>query len=130
MSQNGHKKWICDGCLISYTFEQNLDAHIKLGSNEIKACLPNGFYDKFIQFKNFKHKEKVPYVIYCDFEAILKPIQTCNPNPENSFTNLVLHEPCSFAYYIICHFDDSKSNIVTYRSEDCGKIGLYENIRS
>ncbi len=99
------------------------------GCNKIKIKLPTED-NNILKFQNYKHKLKVPYVIYADFEAILKPIDICLPSSMNSFTeNITKHEPSSFAYYIKCSYDDSKSKFDLYRGEDCGRVFI-EKIRS
>jgi hypothetical protein len=50
---------------------------------------------------------RVPFVIYADFESFTKPIDTCQPNPAESFTNKYQkHVPSSFCYYVKCFDDD------------------------
>ena len=29
---------------------------------------------------------RVPFIVYADFEAFTKPVHTCQPNPEHSYT--------------------------------------------
>ena len=59
-----------------------------------------------LKFKNYHRSERVPFIIYADFECLIKPIQTCEPNPESSYTKQYKkREPFSFCYYIKC-FDD------------------------
>ena len=49
---------------------------------------------------------RVPFIIYADFESFIKPMDTCQPNPENSYTTKYQkHKPSSFCYYVKC-FDD------------------------
>ena len=46
-------------------------------------------------------------MIYADTESLIKPIESCEPNPQNSYTKKYQkHEPISFSYYIKC-FDDN-----------------------
>ena len=53
-------------------------------------------------FKNHHKQMKLPYVVYTDFECILKKMQGCEPSPEKSFTvKTEKHEPCGFAYTIV-----------------------------
>ena len=53
------------------------------------------------KFKNHLKSEKVPTIIYADFECLNKSIQTCVPDPESSYTKQYQkHEPISFYYYI------------------------------
>ncbi|ELU01221.1 hypothetical protein CAPTEDRAFT_109368, partial [Capitella teleta] len=70
-----------------------------------------------IQFKNYQREMKVPFVVYADFESILKPIHTCEPNPEESFTNIYQkHIPIGFCYYIKSDFMEFTP--VTYTAKD------------
>ena len=59
-----------------------------------------------VKFKNYKNSMRVPFVVYADFESFITPIETCEPNPTESYTNKYQHHtPSSFCYYIKC-FDD------------------------
>jgi len=50
---------------------------------------------------------RVPFVIYADFEAFTKPMDTSQPNPDYSYVNQhQRHTPCSFCY-CIKSIDDS-----------------------
>ena len=63
--------------------------------------------DPVLKFKNYCNSEKVPFVIYADIESLIKSIQSCEPNPQSSYTKKYQkHEPISFSYYIKC-FDDN-----------------------
>ena len=73
-----------------------------------------------LKFKDYLRSEKVPFIVYADFECFIKPIQTCEPNPESSYTKQYQkHEPSSFCYYIKC-FDDEAypPKLVSYTGED------------
>ena len=60
-----------------------------------------------LKFKNYRNSEMVPFVIYANIESLLKPIQSCEPNPRGSYTEKYQkHKPISFSYYIKC-FDDN-----------------------
>ena len=39
-----------------------------------------------LKFKNYHRSERVPLIVYADFECFIKPIQSCEPNPESSYT--------------------------------------------
>ena len=59
---------------------------------------PEGTYT---YFKHFAKSEKAPFTIYADFESLIKPLQSCEPNPNRSYTNKhQIHKPISFTYYI------------------------------
>ena len=62
--------------------------------------------ESVLKFKNYHKGERVPFMIYADTESLIKPIESCEPNPQNSYTKKYQkHEPISFSYYIKC-FDD------------------------
>ena len=59
-----------------------------------------------LKFENYHRREKVPFIVYADFECFIKPIQSCSQDDKESYTNKYQkHEPSSFCYYIKC-FDD------------------------
>ena len=73
-----------------------------------------------LKFKNYHRSEKVPFFVYADFECFIKPMQSCEPNPERSYTEQYQkHEPSRFCYYIKC-FDDEvyESKLVSYTGEN------------
>ena len=54
-----------------------------------------------IEFKNNYKKLPLPFVAYADFECFTKPINNCEPYPNNSFSiEYQKHEPCGFCLYI------------------------------
>ncbi|XP_031789072.1 uncharacterized protein LOC116418032 [Nasonia vitripennis] len=64
----------------------------------------------YVWIKNYSKSEKVPFVIYADFECLLKPTEN-----ENAFQ---LHEAYSIGYFIKCSFDDSLSGYRSYRRKN------------
>ena len=73
-----------------------------------------------LKYEHYHKSEKVPFIIYADFESYIKPMESCDPNPEGSYTKQYQkHEPSSFCYYIKC-FDDGvyKPKLVTYTGKD------------
>lgn len=114
---------ICDGCLIFFREEAGLREHMSRGDcQKVYTILPEPGQN-FLQFKEFHLSFKMPFVIYSDFEAVLKPIESCTPNPGEKYTmNTHIHEAHSFAYFIKCSYDDSLSVLKTYRGKDCAAI--------
>ena len=52
-------------------------------------------------FDNYHKQLPVPFVVYADFECFTKPMSTCCPNPEDSYTySYQKHEPSGFCLYI------------------------------
>ena len=55
-------------------------------------------------FDNYHKQLPIPFVVYTDFECFTKPMSTCRPNPEDSYTYSYQkpekHEPSRFCFYI------------------------------
>ena len=75
-----------------------------------------------LKYEQFNRSEKVPFIVYADFESF-KSLDTCDPNPEGSYTKQYQkHEPSSFCYFIKC-FDDGvyKPKLITYTGKDAAQ---------
>ena len=101
VSKHHGKKYFCDECLNPFNNQKALDKHKEYCSNQksVKIIMPKK--GTMLKFINYHRGEKVPFIIYADFECCIKSIHTCDPNPENSYTKQYQkHEPISFYYYI------------------------------
>jgi CTP:phosphocholine cytidylyltransferase-like protein len=79
-------------------------------------------YNNILQFKKFNHSLKVPFVVYADFECMLKKIHTCQPSDETSYTNVYQkHTPNDFVYYVMYSNVDYKPP-VEYPGIDAAEV--------
>ena len=122
VSNHKEKYHFCLRCLNPFWSHESLSKHREYcGKYEaVKIQMPEK--GTMLEFKNHHRSEKVPFIVFTDFECYKKPIQSCDPNPESSYTKRYQkHEPSSFCYYIKC-FDDEvyeyKPEIVSYTGED------------
>ena len=116
VSKHDGKKYFCKRCLNPFNNQKALDKHEEYCSNHeaVKIIMPKK--GTMLRFKNYHRGEKVPFVIYADFESCIKSIDTCDQNPENSFTKQYQkHEPISF-YYYTKSFDSKVSLPIKERS--------------
>ena len=100
------KRFVCKYCCNSFQWEKTLKNHIEYCSKQkaVKVVMPKK--GETLQFKNHHRKMRVPFVVYADFECFTRPISTCAPSNEHSYTQQYQkHKPCSYSYYIKC-FDD------------------------
>ena len=76
-----------------------------------------------IYFKNYHRIQPVPFVIYADFEALTKKINTCHQNNDKSFTDpYEEHKACGYGYKVVCHQDQQYSKPVKiYRGRNVVK---------
>ena len=126
------KLYFCLNCLNGYDEMEKLEKHKEYCNEEesIKINVPKP--DTFIKFKNYLYSERAPFTIYADFESLLKPLNTCEPDPNKSYTlKYQKHEPLSFVYYIKS-FDESvyKSTLRKYikeNEEDPDPIDVFIN---
>ena len=131
---NKHKSklYFCLNCLNGFDTMEKLEKHKEYCDEEesIKINMPKP--DTFIKFKNFLYSERAPFVIYADFESLLKPLETCKPDPNKSYTHKYQkHEPLSFSYFIKS-FDESvyksdKRIYIKENEEDPDPIDVFIN---
>ena len=122
-------KHFCERCLHGYSRRDLLERH----KPECKGLLktptrtetPKQDENK-MAFKNFHKQMKAPYVVYADFECILRKMSTCEPDSRKSFTmKTEKHEPCDFSY-VIARSDGQTYGPFTYRGVDA----VFEFLRS
>ena len=67
---------------------------------------------------------KAPYVVYADFECVLRKINTCEPDNKQSFTiKTENREPYRFSY-VVMRSDGQTFGPYTYRGEDAVYVFL------
>ena len=111
---------ICFRCLNPFWSHKSLEKHWEYCRNHeaVKINMPEK--GTILRFKHHERSEKLPFIIYADTEALIKEMQNCDPNPQNSYTKKYQkHEPISFSYYIKS-FDDNvyESKLRKYTGED------------
>ena len=75
--------------------------------------------NKFISSTPGKNTLKNPFIIYADFECILKPMDTCDNTPDNSFTTKQnVHTPCGFSMLTSYVYDKKLNEHYIYRGKD------------
>ena len=105
---NNHKgsRHICLNCFNSFKTEVALETHKEYcyENESVKILMPPP--GTYLRFNKFHHSEKAPFVIYGDFESLIKSMHNCGPNPNKSYTKKIQkHEPISFSYYINSSID-------------------------
>ena len=107
VSKHKEKSYFCDRCLNPFS---------KYCSNHAAVKIEMADEGTILKFKNYHRSEWV----YADTESLTKQIQSCEPDPEKSYTKKYQkHELISFSYYIKC-FDDTvyKPVLRTYTGRD------------
>ena len=120
INNHSHKREYCLNCFNSFDNLESLNKHKEYCYNNecVKISMPpKGSY---LYFNKYVNSEKAPFVIYADFESLIKPLDVCDPNPNQSYTKKYQkHEPISLSYYIKS-FNESvyKSRLRIYIQEE------------
>ena len=121
ITKHKNKKHFCLRCLQPFYSEYDLEAHkgdclIINGTQRIEMPQPGSK----VFFHNYQKRLPVPFVIYADFEALTRKIDSCSPRGDKSYTQAYQkHEACGFGYKVVCHYDQKYSKpAVIYRGEN------------
>ncbi len=76
-----NKRHICSNCLTGFRSFQEFEIHENVCMTFKEAVINMPKPGTKMKFRNFNHKFKLPFVIFYDFEAILKPVI----NPDRCF---------------------------------------------
>ena len=99
-SKNG-EVFICKKCFTHYTKDELLQKHISYCSSNETVAVKMPPKNSMLSFKNYHKQLPIPFVVYADFECFTKPVNTCHPNPEYSYScNYQKHEPSGFCLYV------------------------------
>ena len=85
---------------------------------------------KILAFNQYQKSGKVLFIIYVDdIECIIKRIDECKNNPENSCaTSVSKHIPSSFSMFTICSLRSIENKHDVNRDKDC-KNKFSESLR-
>ena len=124
-SKNG-KIFICKKCFTHYTKPELLEKHIKYCSNNQTVAVKMPEPNTYLHFKNYYKQLPIPFVVYADFECFTKPMNTCSPNPKDSYNyNYQKHEPSGFCFYVKGIVNKKITPIIytkTFDDEDISKV--------
>lgn len=81
-----------------------------------------------LYFSNFERTQRIPIVIYGDFESLLH--EYSDKNKTSYVENVQMHEGSCFAYYIFCLSKPELNKFVSYRGPDCSKKFIKSIIRN
>jgi hypothetical protein len=122
-----HEKKIelCKRCLKHFYDKNKLMEH-KEYCNSFEPTKISFPKEKYIQFKNYANKLKIPFVIYADFESYLHPLPSIikqDPKKESYTMQYQLHRPMAVAYQLVSfHPDYQNYPYKEYFEDPCEKF--------
>ena len=110
--------------LHSFRTENKLKFHEKVcKNNDFCSIVFPSEKDNILEFNHYMKSDKIPYIIYTDIESLIKKIDGCANNPENSSTRKIEeHIPCGYSISTIWAFDSIENKHTIYRREDCESL--------
>ena len=121
-SKNNKQMFYCERCLIGFSREDLLQSHFVdcqgIDEQAVRIQMPTS-NNRIIKFVNHKNQLKAPWVIYADFESVLKKIEGPIKSTDKSFTHKSsIHEACGFCLRVV-RSDGFSPGLVFYRGPDC-----------
>ena len=94
-------------CLHSFRTENKLKSHEKVcKNNDLCEIVMPSKKDNILEFNQYMKTDKMPYIIYAGVESLIKKIDGCANNPENSSTTKTgEHIPGGYSMSTIQGFD-------------------------
>ena len=108
------------------SFFQNryeLQSHEKVCKNkDFCGILMQSEKDNVLEFNQYLKSDKMPNIIYADIESVIKKLDECTNNPENSSTTKIV-ELIPYGYLIstIWAFYHIENKHTLYLGKDCMK---------
>ena len=119
-SSNHYGDFYCLNCFNSYTTKNKLKEHEEICNNH-DSCrieMPK-WVEKILKYNPGEKSLKAPFAIYLDLECLLKKEQSCQNNPEKSYTEKkAIHEPSGWAMFTSCSFDEKENKLNYYGGKD------------
>ena len=123
-SKNSNAKHYCMMCLTGFSRADFLESRKKycngVNGSQTRIEMPEEGKNT-ISFQNHHKQMKMPYVIYADFEALVRKIPGCERGPESkqkSYTEKTeWHEPFGYSYMVV-RSDGEVSGSKVFRGEN------------
>ena len=123
ITSNNHGDFYCLDCLHSFTTDNKLKKHERLCNNHdychIEMPTDN---NNTLKYNHGEKSLKAPWVIYADFECLPIKQQSCQNNPEESYTERKsIHESCGYSMDLVSSFDSKQDKHSFSRGRNCTK---------
>ena len=121
ISLNHYGDFYCLNYFSSYTTKNKPKEHEEICNNHDSCCIEMpSWAEKTLKYNLGEKSLKAPFAIYLDLKCLLKKEQSCQNNPEKSYTEKkAIHEPSGWSMFISCSFDKKENKLNYYRGKDC-----------
>ena len=118
-----HGDFYCFNFLHSFRAENKLQSYEKICNNkDFCGIVVPSEKDDILEFKQYIKSEKMTYIIYADIESLIRKIDGCANNPENSSTTKIgEHIHCRYSMPAISGFHHIEDKHTLYCRKYCIK---------
>ncbi len=126
-SKHKEKRHLCLKCHNGFNTIESLGSHQKMCLEHKTQTIVYANPGDTEGFKNYERLHDVPFVVYADFECFVKPLETEEKGPLESYTvKYQSHVPSGFCYTIKCvdgtvYPTKTVLRTASYEGEDMGK---------
>ena len=114
------KQHFCMNCLQGFMQELSRDQNQAYCENNEFVRVEMLKQGSTLEFKIGQNQFDVPFIMYADFELILDPIESPNPNPNQPYTNEVnQHTPSGWYVYSKFAYGEVVTPLRTHGGKDC-----------
>ena len=101
ITSNCKKIQICLKCFTHFTKKYLFKKHSRYCSKNETVAVKMPTKNSILNFQNHFKKLPIPFAIYADFECFTIPVNSCQPNPNKSYTQgYQKHEPSGYCLYL------------------------------
>ena len=124
ITSNHGGDFYCLNCFHSHRTKNKLKKHQKICKNHDFCHVKMSNEDnKILKYNSGEKSLNAPFIICADIECLLEKIDTCQNNPEKSYTEKkAKHKHSGYSRVTCCSFDKSKTECNYYRGKDCMEI--------
>ena len=121
ITANNNRDFYCLGCLNSFRTDNAFKRHERLCDNNDNCYVEMPTKDnKTLNCNHGEKSLKAPFTIYDDLECLLIKEQSCQNNPNESYTERkAKHEPSGYSLSLISSFNSKENKHSVYRGRDC-----------
>ena len=119
-TKHNGKEYFCTNCLHGFWEEHLRDEHVGhcKSNGSVKIEMPHR--RPIVEYSDGQFQFKIPFIMYTDFESILKPIQGLENNPRISTTRGVnVHIPSGRCICSESAYGEVKDPLKLYRGKNC-----------
>ena len=97
ITSNHNGDFFCLNCLYSFRTDNALEKHERLRDTDYCCLEMSPQFNKILKYSYGEKSLRAPFVIYSDLECLLLKQQSCQNNPNESYTDRkAIHEPCGW----------------------------------